>query len=93
MAADLKTVIYVSDKCVDGCMANCPYNIGVYREVCTKEVLRDALELLKGIPRICEECKNWTDRNSVGSPCWECIRKGDEPPSNWVWKYDKEVSL
>ena len=85
--ADLNKVIAVAEKCVDGCMANCPYNVGVYRDVCTKEVLRDALDLLRSIPRTCETCF-YEDWSSGSGPCWSCSRKDNEPPTNWRWKYE-----
>ena len=88
--ADLSKVIAGLRVCTSadggGC-DGCPYE---GTDNCIDGVMGDALKLLQSIPRTCEECKSWTDRNSVGSPCWECIRKGDEPPSNWRWKYGND---
>ena len=87
--ADLSKVIAGLGVCIsvrESC-STCPYNGPAS---CAKDMMKDALKLLQSIPRTCEECKSWTDRNSVGSPCWECIRKGDEPPSNWRWKYGND---
>lgn len=81
----LSEVIAVAEKCVDGCMANCPYNIGVYRDVCTKEVLRDALELLKSIPHECPECA-YSELECNEEPCWSC----EMPGTNWRWKYGND---
>lgn len=46
-------------------------------------VEQDALELLRSIPRTCEECKH--DGSSSGEePCRSCV----QPGSNWRWKYE-----
>lgn len=92
--ADLSKVVIgleccdVSDESADACLMVCPY-YGERSEgkVCVDFLIRDALELLRGIPRTCEECAH-QDKGSGEEPCRSCGSKGDEPPSNWRWKHD-----
>lgn len=58
----------------------CPYENAEY---CHDEMFTDALELLKSIPRICEECAH-SECSSGEEPCRSC----ENPGSNWRWKYD-----
>ena len=54
---------------------------------CVGSVMADALELLNGIPRDCHSCR-YENSYSGAEPCCSCGSRGDEPPSNWRWKYD-----
>lgn len=85
--ADLSKVIAGLEACLKStpkyCFG-CPYEGAKY---CHDEMFTDALELLKGITRDCHTCM-YEDSYSGAEPCCSCGSKGDEPPTNWRWKYD-----
>lgn len=79
VTAALRCCLDESDDC-KGCLYD-------GTEHCVDAVMADALELLRSIPRTCEECAH---SNSLPGeePCESCAVKYDEEPTHWRWKYE-----
>ena len=88
MAADLSKVIAGLECCadLDRSCDECGYRGAEYCEVA---LMKDALELLRSIPRTCEECAH---SNSLPGeePCESCAAKYDEEPTHWRWKHGND---